>query len=101
MKAPNYRNNKVLRDLGNYSEWPKVAGAVIKADVCAWRAKMRSLSIHLAKRLTRLSGLVPSGTLVARVGSCVLLLPTMPLMSAARVCKCRGSCLWAKSDRLA
>ena len=30
-KAPNCRNNNWLKDLGNYSEWPKVAGAVIKA----------------------------------------------------------------------
>jgi hypothetical protein len=31
-KAPNYRKNKGFKGLGNYSEWPKVAGAVIKAD---------------------------------------------------------------------
>src|SRR5215813_4045187 len=49
---------------------------------------MWALSHHLAKRLTRLSGLVPSGTLVAMWGSWVLLLPTMPLISAARVVKC-------------
>src|SRR5713101_7975288 len=53
-------------------------------------SKMRALSSHLAQRLTRLSGLVPSGTLVAMVGRCVLLLPTMPLMRAARVCTCRA-----------
>src|SRR5437879_13820905 len=49
---------------------------------------MWGLSHHLAKRLTRLSGLVPLGTFAAMCGSCVLLLPTMPLMSAARVIKC-------------
>src|SRR5439155_25705012 len=49
---------------------------------------MWALSHHLAKRLTRLSGLVPSGTFVAMWGSWVLLLPTIPLMSAARVIKC-------------
>src|SRR6266436_4966012 len=49
---------------------------------------MWALSHHLAKRLTRLSGLVPSGTFVATLGSWVLLLPTIPLMSAARVVKC-------------
>ena len=49
---------------------------------------MRSLSSHLVKRLTRLSGLVPSGILVATLGSWVLLLPTIPLMSAASVVKC-------------
>ena len=31
-KAPNCRKNNGFKDLGNYSEWPKVAGAVIKAD---------------------------------------------------------------------
>ena len=30
-KAPNCRKNNEFKDLGNYSEWPKVAGAVIKA----------------------------------------------------------------------
>src|SRR6266705_728814 len=49
---------------------------------------MRSLSSHLVKRLTRLAGLVPSGSFVATLGSWVLLLPTIPLMSAARVVKC-------------
>ena len=29
-KAPNYRKNNGFKDLGNYFEWPKVAGAVIK-----------------------------------------------------------------------
>jgi hypothetical protein len=31
-KAPNCRNNKCLKDLYRYSEWPKVADAVIKAS---------------------------------------------------------------------
>ena len=30
-QASNYRKNKGFKGLGNYSEWPKVAGAVIKA----------------------------------------------------------------------
>ena len=30
-KIPNCRKNKVFKDLGHYSEWPKVADAVIKA----------------------------------------------------------------------
>jgi len=34
-KAPNCLKNNGLKDLGNYSEWPKVAGAVIKAKYCA------------------------------------------------------------------
>jgi hypothetical protein len=31
-KAPNCRKNNEFKDLGNYSEWPKVAGAVINAS---------------------------------------------------------------------
>jgi hypothetical protein len=31
-KQPNCRNNNGFKDFGNYSEWPKVAGAVIKAQ---------------------------------------------------------------------
>jgi len=30
-KAPNCQKNKFFKDLGHYSEWPKVADAVIKA----------------------------------------------------------------------
>ena len=30
-KASNCRKSNGFKDLGNYSEWPKVAGAVIKA----------------------------------------------------------------------
>ena len=30
-KAPNCQKNNGFKGLGNYSEWPKVAGAVIKA----------------------------------------------------------------------
>ena len=32
-KAYNCRNNNWLKNLGNYSEWPKVAGAVINAHI--------------------------------------------------------------------
>ena len=32
-KAPNCRKNKAFKDLGHYSEWPKVADAVIKAVI--------------------------------------------------------------------
>src|SRR5215471_10353312 len=52
-------------------------------------SKMRALSSHRVRRLTRLSGLVPLGILVATLGSWVLLLPTIPLMNAASVVKCR------------
>jgi len=33
-KAPNCQKNNGFKDLGNYSEWPKVAGAVIQACGC-------------------------------------------------------------------
>ena len=32
-KVPNCRKNNGFRYLGNYSEWPKVAGAVIKDEI--------------------------------------------------------------------
>jgi hypothetical protein len=32
-EAPNSSNNKAFNDLAHYSEWPKVAGAVIKASL--------------------------------------------------------------------
>jgi hypothetical protein len=32
-KAPNCQKNNGFSDLGNYSEWPKVAGAVIQAEL--------------------------------------------------------------------
>ena len=50
-----------------------------------------SLSTHRAQRLTRLSGLVLSGTFGATLGRWGLLLATMPLMNAARVAKWRAS----------
>ena len=31
-KAPNCQKNNGFNGLGNYSEWPKVAGAVIQAE---------------------------------------------------------------------
>src|SRR5262245_17682063 len=51
-------------------------------------SKIRAVSSHRVKRLTRLSGLAPSGMLVATLGRWGLLLPTIPLMSAASVVKC-------------
>src|SRR5262249_30611539 len=69
---------------------------------------MWALSIHRAKRLTRLSGLVSLGTCAATCGSWVLLLPTMPLMRAARVIKGLATGLdsgpgyhWVKASRMA
>ncbi len=36
-KVPNYRNNKAFKDLRHYSEWPKVADAVIEAEKCIFQ----------------------------------------------------------------
>ena len=43
-KAPNCQKNNGFSDLGNYSEWPKVAGAVIQASL-PW--SVRGWSKHL------------------------------------------------------
>src|SRR5262249_23705815 len=43
---------------------------------------------------TRLSGFAPSGTCAAIFGRWVLLLATMPLISAARVARCRAHRPW-------
>jgi hypothetical protein len=51
-------------------------------------SKLRSLSSQRGKRLTRLSGRVPSGILVATLGRWGLVLPTIPLMRAASGVKC-------------
>src|SRR5689334_3034766 len=36
-KAPNCQKNNGFNDVGNYSEWPKVAGAVIQASKIAMK----------------------------------------------------------------
>jgi hypothetical protein len=36
VKAPHCRKNNGFKDLGNYAEWPKVAGAVITALAPSW-----------------------------------------------------------------
>ena len=38
-KAPNCQKNNGFNGLGNYSEWPKVAGAVIQAGFAKSRRK--------------------------------------------------------------
>jgi hypothetical protein len=45
-KAPNCGKNNEFKDLGHYSEWPKVADAVIKAG---WKSD--SLRIGLTRRV--------------------------------------------------
>ena len=69
----------------------KYTVASIKSFTPWNRTTFEGMSSHLDKRLTRLSGLARSGALVAMLGSWLLLLPTMPLMNAARVVKC-----WAR-----
>jgi hypothetical protein len=54
---------------------------------------MLSLLSLRANRLTRLSGLLPLGTKLATCGSWGLPLSTMPLISAAKVCKCLATLL--------
>jgi hypothetical protein len=49
--VPNYRKNKRLKDLGHYSEWPKVADAVIKARKLLKRASFASVEELQAKVL--------------------------------------------------
>jgi hypothetical protein len=51
-------------------------------------SRMGALSIHRAKRVMRLAGGVLFGTCAAMGGPWVLLLPTIPRSSAARVVKC-------------
>jgi hypothetical protein len=48
-KAPNYSKNKAFNDLAHYSEWPKVAGAVIKAE-------MRMITAAFPRALHRWTG---------------------------------------------
>src|SRR5262249_52681614 len=50
------------------------------------KPKMQRIEITALKRSPEIA--VPSGILVATLGSWVLLLPTIPLMSAASVVKC-------------
>ena len=48
------------------------------------------LSLHRAKHVTRRSDVVPLGTCEAILGSWVLWLATIPLVSAAKVTTCRA-----------
>jgi hypothetical protein len=61
-KAPNYRKNKVFNDLAYYSEWPKVAGAVIKAVSAALKSippeKRNGIGLALMANLTRKRSLI-------------------------------------------
>src|SRR5262249_9043566 len=56
-KVPNCQKNNGFKDLGNYSEWPKVAGAVIQAVFTAQKLKdLRSKDGHpLGVNNTRVS----------------------------------------------
>jgi hypothetical protein len=41
-KAPNCRKHNGFKDLGNYSEWPKVTDAMIEARVSFFTPRKRS-----------------------------------------------------------
>jgi hypothetical protein len=47
-KAPNCRKNKAFKDLGHYSEWPKVADAVIEA-AAGIQGHINDLSLDLRR----------------------------------------------------
>jgi len=46
VKAPNCHKNNGFNGLGNYSEWPKVAGAVIQATISMLNRRISSSLIH-------------------------------------------------------
>ena len=56
-KAPNCQKNNGFNGLGNYSEWPKVAGAVIQALnqyglVVAWACATANVADNTFQRLS-------------------------------------------------
>jgi len=51
-KASNYSKNKAFNDLAHYSEWPKVAGAVIKAKNAGAQTQSQLLSTETEERAT-------------------------------------------------
>jgi hypothetical protein len=57
-KAPNYQKNNGFSDLGNYSAWPKVAGAVIQTEKFLCRnvliiKKMEFLNVAFCPRRSK------------------------------------------------
>ena len=60
-KAPNCRKNKAFKDLGHYSEWPKVADAVIEACTSMPTYSMAGLL------LAALTAFIPCGALCYHV----------------------------------
>jgi len=46
-KAPNCQKNKAFKGLGHYSEWPKVADAVIKAPVSLCVLSTLAVTLHV------------------------------------------------------
>ena len=61
-KVPNCRKNNGFMDLGNYAEWPKVAGAVIKAHQSTTKSDGMShspLKVQGQERQRRCTGVAP------------------------------------------
>jgi hypothetical protein len=50
-KAPNYRNKKAFKDLGHYSEWPKVADAVIEAEKFNKEMGVKIKALRFSKKI--------------------------------------------------
>src|SRR5712691_37302 len=79
-KAPNCRKNKALNGLGHYSEWPKVADAVIKAASALRKTRNQSMmkALHHPKGnqqaflrgLAHLYNLVPYQRRAQHAGQC-------------------------------
>ena len=66
-KAHNCRNNNWLKDLGNYSEWPEVAGTVIKASTIISLFHPSSLSVRWQRMARSLAGCNPGWYRVTQV----------------------------------
>src|SRR6266542_3916437 len=67
-EAPNYRKKKAFEDLDYYSEWPKVADAVIKARhrlILCWLVFMQALYLG-RKTLEELARWTPAQVTVWR-----------------------------------
>jgi len=52
-KAPNYRKKKAFKDLAYYSEWPKVADAVIKARAL-YSGTLKAVQVALVELIASL-----------------------------------------------
>ena len=69
-KAPNRRKNNGFKDLGNYSEWPKVAGAMIKANLSIQR--MKKMAETYISVDVETAGPIPGAYSLLAIGACVV-----------------------------